>query len=96
MWQNTSGLAVTDAINPQGTHLALLELQRVLAPGGTLLFSMPVGRERVEFNAQRIWNPLRVPGVLNELEIIEFSTVNDRGEFLQFVDPQLYRFVRPK
>jgi hypothetical protein len=95
-----------DPIDPQGTHKALLELQRVLAPGGTLLFSMPVGRERVEFNAQRIWSPMRVPGVLNELDLTEFSAVNDRGEFLQFVDPKqmnnakyacgLYRFIRPK
>src|ERR1035437_9128085 len=48
-----------DPIDPLGTNKALLELQRVLAPGGVLLFSMPVGRERVEFNAQRIWDPRR-------------------------------------
>jgi SAM-dependent methyltransferase len=33
-----------DAINPQGTEKALQELMRVLAPGGQLLFSIPVGR----------------------------------------------------
>ncbi len=41
-----------DAINPDGFDQALRELARVLAPGGRLLFSTPVGREQVQFNAQ--------------------------------------------
>lgn len=43
-----------DQINPNGYYEALMELQRVVAPGGHLILSMPVGQERVEFNAQRI------------------------------------------
>jgi SAM-dependent methyltransferase len=93
-----------DELDPCGTEKSLLELQRVLAPGGVLLFSMPVGHERVEFNAQRIWNPLRPPEILRELDLVEFSAVNDRGEFLQFAEPEqlsrakyacgLYKFIR--
>lgn len=94
-----------DPIDPYGTKKALLELQRVLAPGGVLLFSMPVGRERVEFNAQRIWDPRRPIEVLRELQLVEFSGVDDRGDFLQKADPQqlvaakyscgFYCFIRP-
>lgn len=93
-----------DPIDPLGTERALIELQRVLAPAGVLLFSMPVGRERVEFNAQRIWNPLRPIELLRQMDLVEFSAVDDDGEFRPFVEPQsfahskyacgLYRFVR--
>jgi SAM-dependent methyltransferase len=76
-----------DIIDPSGTEKALLELQRILAPGGTLLFSMPVGRERVEFNAERIWDPRRPIEVLRELRLLEFSGIDDRGDFLQNIDP---------
>lgn len=35
-----------DPINPAGSQLAAVELQRVLQPGGRLFLSVPVGRER--------------------------------------------------
>lgn len=93
-----------DPIDPDGTTKALQELMRVLAPGGQLLFSMPVGRERTCFNAQRIWHPERPCKTLRGLELAEFSAVNDRDEFLQNIRPSavaeskyacgLYRFIR--
>ena len=49
-----------DPLDPLGTRKAAAELQRVLAPGGQLLFSLPVGRPRVEFNAHRVHDPHEV------------------------------------
>lgn len=93
-----------DPIDPEGTEKALKELQRVLAIGGQLLFSMPIGRERVEFNAQRIWNPRRPIEALAKLQLIDFSVVTDTNEFIHdaslsdFADARcacgLYRFAR--
>jgi SAM-dependent methyltransferase len=93
-----------DPIDPEGAEKALRELERILAPGGQLLFSMPVGRERVEFNAQRIWNPTKPAKILSTLQLLEFSVVTDEGEFLMGSNPSefvgaryccgLYRFVR--
>jgi SAM-dependent methyltransferase len=40
-----------DPLDPAGTRKAIAELQRVTAPGGQLLFSLPVGRQRLCFNA---------------------------------------------
>jgi SAM-dependent methyltransferase len=76
-----------DPLDPDGTELALKELARVLAPGGQLLFSVPVGIERTEFNAQRIWAPERPVKLLAELEHVEFSAVDDAGFFLNAVEP---------
>ena len=80
-----------DAINPNGYHQALLEIQRVIRPGGILLLSMPVGLERVEFNAQRIIDPLSCIERLTSMRLLEFSVVNDQNEFEEMVDPEHYR-----
>lgn len=76
-----------DPLEPDGTTRALRELMRVLSGGGQLLLSMPVGRERTCFNAQRIWHPQRPIEVLRELSLREFKAVNDSGDFLEDVSP---------
>jgi hypothetical protein len=71
-----------DPLNPAGTRLAASELARVLSPGGQLLFALPVGRERVCFNAHRILSPLSVPLMFPDLSLAEFSAVLDDGTFV--------------
>lgn len=93
-----------DPLDPEGTAKALKELARVLAPGGQLLFSMPIGRERVCFNAQRIWHPRRPLEIVGELTLLEFAAVTDGDEFVTGIDPSsladskcacgLYRLTR--
>jgi SAM-dependent methyltransferase len=70
-----------DPLDPHGTHKAAAELQRVLAPGGELLFGIPVGRPRTCFNAHRILDPAAVVAMFGELELLEFAGVDDHGEF---------------
>lgn len=93
-----------DEINPLGFEQALRELARVLAPGGRLLFSTPVGRERVCFNAQRISPPGRPAEIMHELRLLEFSATDDGGNFRPGIAPAdvadnlyacgMYRFTR--
>lgn len=93
-----------DPLDPEGTEKALKELMRVLAPGGQLLLSMPIGKERLCFNAQRIWHPEAPIHLLKELTLVEFSAVDDRDHFLQNACPLdltnavyscgLYQFTR--
>jgi len=77
-----------DPLDPEGTRKAMKELQRVLAPGGQLLFSGPVGRRRLAFNAHRIQPPSAILEAFNELELLEFSGTDDEGVFRRFRDPR--------
>lgn len=70
-----------DSLNPNGTRLAAKELTRVLAPGGILFFSVPIGKPRVCFNAHRIHSPAQILDYFNTLELLEFSGVDDLGKF---------------
>lgn len=66
-----------DSLNPDADRKAMSELQRVLAPGGTLLFVVPVGRPRLVFNAHRIYAFGQIMKEFPELELKEFTLVPD-------------------
>jgi len=42
-----------DPLDPYGTYKAVKEIQRVIRPGGIVVFSLPVGESLLEFNAHR-------------------------------------------
>ena len=83
-----------DELDPDGTAKAALELQRVLAPGGTLLVGVPVGRQRVEFNAHRVHDPVQVPALFPELSLDGFAGVDDHGAFHPRLEPAALRGAR--
>lgn len=70
-----------DPLDPNGTRKACAELARVLTPGSSLYFSLPVGRLKLCFNAHRIHPPDQVLGFFQDLEMIEFSAVTDEWRF---------------
>lgn len=70
-----------DPIDPEGTLKAAKELQRVLARGGRLYLSLPVGRERICFNAHRVYAVRSVIELFSELSLVEYSYVDDEGIF---------------
>ncbi|MFH1062514.1 MAG: DUF268 domain-containing protein [Candidatus Omnitrophota bacterium] len=74
-----------DALNPYGTQQACAELMRVLSPGGYLYFALPVGKQRVCFNAHRIYSPKTIVDYFAGLELVEFSGVHDNGCFVEQV-----------
>lgn len=95
-----------DPLDPAGSRNAAKELQRVVAPGGQLLFSGPVGAPRVCFNAHRVHDPVEVRAWFDELELESFAGVDDGGTFLQDIAPEdlvgqryangMYRLRRPE
>lgn len=76
-----------DPLNPKGTEGAARDLVRVLAPGGNLFLSTPVGRERTCFNAHRIHSPRTILRYFNGLDLLEFSCEDDSGKFRENIDP---------
>lgn len=66
-----------DPIDFEGDVKAMKELARVLAPGGTLLFVVPVGYPRIEFNAHRIYNYDQVMNNFTDLKLVEFTLIGD-------------------
>jgi SAM-dependent methyltransferase len=80
-----------EPIDPKGDLRATAELQRVLAPGGSLLFVVPVGRPRIMFNAHRIYSYDQVVAAFPELNLAEFALVPDypRVELVSHASPEL-------
>ena len=77
----------TDPIDPGACFRFMSSLGRVLAVGGTLYFSVPVGRERVEFNAHRVFSTRTILEHFAGLELVSFSFVSDEGDLYQNTDP---------
>lgn len=69
-----------DPLDPDGPRKATAELSRVLSKGGRLYLTTPVGRERVCFNAHRVFSPMGLLDMLPELSLRKFSWVDDAGQ----------------
>lgn len=66
-----------DPVDPDAWKRGLSELQRVLAAGGQLLLGTPCGRPKVEFHAHRVFAPEHIVAALPELQLMEFSLIDD-------------------
>ena len=72
-----------DPLDPFGTKKSCRELSRILANGGNLYFSLPVGRPRLCFNAHRIHAPHQIIGYFADLDLCGFSGIDDDGRFVK-------------
>jgi SAM-dependent methyltransferase len=75
-----------DPLDYDGDVKAIAELKRVLAPGGNLLFVVPVGQPRVMFNAHRIYSYHQVRQYFAELELVNFALIPDSARDGGLVD----------
>lgn len=71
-----------DPLDPHGTGKACRELARVLAPGGNLYFSLPVGKPRLCFNAHRIHSVEQILEYFRDLALVELSGIDDDRKFM--------------
>ena len=83
-----------DCLDSVGDLRAIAELRRVLAPNGHLLFVVPVGQQKVAFNAHRIYSYEQIVGYFSDLMLNEFSLIPDTeiaGGLVRHADPSLVK-----
>ena len=70
-----------DPIDPHGHEKGIANLAALLKPGGTLYLSTPIGRERVEFNANRVFDPRTIIrlGEANGMTLRDLTIVQSDG-----------------
>ena len=70
-----------DPINPKGYVNGIENMAALLEKDGILYLSTPIGREKVDFNANRIFNPNNLISLakLNDLEFIDLTIVDPKG-----------------
>jgi SAM-dependent methyltransferase len=64
-----------DQIDPAGDLKAMAELTRVLAPGGNLLFVVPIGAPKLMFNAHRIYSYQMIVDAFKDLKLNNFTLI---------------------
>lgn len=72
-----------DPFDPDGSKKACAELQRVVALGGNLYVSVPIGKPRVCYNAHRVHSPEQIIKYFDALGLVDFSVVDDQGKFIK-------------
>lgn len=74
-----------DPINPLGFVVGLQNMAKLLRAGGLFYLSVPIGKERVEFNAHRIFDPFSLARLAeaNGLLIKEFAWIGHSRAVIQ-------------
>jgi Caenorhabditis protein of unknown function, DUF268 len=70
-----------DPVDIDGYSKGFESLSKMLKSGGILYLSLPIGRERIEFNAHRVFS---ISTILNlstkNFKLVKFSYVDDQGD----------------
>lgn len=73
-----------DKIDPQGHLKGFENITKMLKSNGIFYFSVPLGKQRIEFNAHRIFSlQYLIDWVMKDFIIISFSYIDDRGDFYE-------------
>lgn len=66
-----------DTVDPEACFKCFANIQKKLKKGGKLYISLPVGKERVEFNAHRVFYPRTIVESFLPLRLKEFACTAD-------------------
>ena len=77
-----------DPIDPKGFEHGLVNMASLLKTGGTFYLSVPIGSERVEFNAQRVFDPRGIIDLATENSLhLSGLTVIGQGGAVEALAP---------
>lgn len=78
----------SDPLDPEGHLKGLQNIYKVIKPGGKFYFSTPIGKERINFNAHRVFNLQTLKNLFeDQYHFDDFWYVDDAGQLHQ--DAQL-------
>lgn len=79
-----------DPIDPYGYEAGLRNMVKVLRSGGLFYLSVPIGEQRVEFNAHRVFSPALVVrlATAHGLSLREFAWIGPGRKVIQSTDPE--------
>lgn len=70
-----------DPVRWDGYRVGFENLLAMLKPGGKLYFSVPIGEQRIEFNAHRVFSVAYLLKMFSDrLRIDDFSFIDDQGD----------------
>ena len=73
-----------DEIDYNGHVKAITNITKILKSGGKFYFSVPMGEQRIEFNAHRVFSTRYLLDLFSQnFTVDSFSFVDDRGNFFE-------------
>ena len=75
----------TDEIDPDACFIFLNEISKKIIDGGYFYLTVPIGKERVQFNAHRVFYPSTIVNELRGMKCDEFSVYED-GRIIENAD----------
>jgi len=75
-----------DKLDPDGSKKAIKELQRIVASGGNLFISVPIGRPRISFNCHRVFSPQQIINKFDKSELNELAGLGPDNLFYRNID----------
>lgn len=69
-----------DPIDSEGDLKAIRELKRVLSSKGDLIFVVPLGSPKIQFNAHRIYSYEQIMGYFGDMKLMQFDLIPDDAE----------------
>ena len=72
------------SLDPDGPTKAIKSICDLAKENANIYIMVPVGKESIEFNAHRIFNPKNIVDKFeqNNCKLVEFSLVNDHGNLI--------------
>ncbi len=76
-----------DPIDPEGHLKGLENMYKMLQQNGIFYFATPIGPQRIEFNAHRVFSVQYLVNLFKDkYEIVQFSYVDDKGELFENIN----------
>jgi SAM-dependent methyltransferase len=74
-----------DPVDPKGAERGLASMARLLRTGGVFYLSVPIGVDRVEFNANRVFDPRTIVGLAqeNSLQWTALTVIHQGGRLAE-------------